>query len=218
MNDDPVCGLWQSTPAGVERNPTQMLDAIRKKTRAFERTIFWRDAREIGTALVMTPIFVYVAIQTRPDPLISAGFLFTAVVFLFIAGRLWWSRRGPRPAPEESVTSYGRALMAGYDRQIALLRTAKYWYVLPLYAGMLVMYAGIAAKSVAPLSHLREQAPQRWLLGLAFLAAVFLLMTVFTGFAWWLNERYTVRKLVAARDNLAAMLPGESTPAGSETI
>jgi hypothetical protein len=210
MNDDPVCGLWQSAPAGVERDATQMLDAIRKKARAFERTIFWRDAREIGTALLMVPVFVYVAIQARSNPLMSAGLALTAVSCLFIAGRLWWSRRGnPQPTPEESVAAYGSALLAGYDRQIALLRTAKYWYVLPLYAGMLAIYAGVIAQSAAPLARLQEQAPERWLLGVGFLAVVFMLMTALMGLVWWLNERYTVRKLAAARDSLAAMLPLE---------
>ena len=75
MNDDPVCRLWQSTPAGAERDMTQMLETIQKKARAFHRMIFWRDAREIGTAVVMVQIFVYVAIQTRPTPFVSAGFV-----------------------------------------------------------------------------------------------------------------------------------------------
>jgi hypothetical protein len=208
MNDDPVCSLWQSTPAGAERDAKQMLELIRKKARAFERTIFWRDAREIGAALLMVPLFVYVAIQARPAPLMSAGLMFTALCCLFIAGRLWRSRRvNPRPAPEDSVAAYGSALMAGYDRQIALLRSAKYWYVLPLYVSSLTILAGVVAQIAAPLGRLREQAPERWLLGVGFLATVFLLMTALMGVVWWLNERYAVRKLVAARDSLAAMLP-----------
>jgi hypothetical protein len=209
MNDDLVCRLWQSTPAGAERDTTQMLETIQKRARAFQRTIFWRDAREIGVAAVMVPICIYVAIQARPAPLMSAGFLLTAVSCLFIAGWLWRSRRGaPLPAPEDSVTAYGRALLAGYDRQIALLRTAKYWYVLPIYASMLTIYAGIVANTAAPLGRLREQAPARWLLGVGFLTAVFLLMTALCGLVWWLNEGYAVRKLAAERESLAALLPG----------
>jgi len=210
MNDDPVCRLWQSAPAGAERDTTQMIEAIQKKARAFERMIFWRDAREIGVAVLMVPIFVYEAIQARPAPFVAAGFIFAAVCFLFIAGRLWWSRRGgPRPAPEESVAAYSRALVAGYDRQIALLRTAKYWYVLPIYASMLAIHAGVVAMTAAPLGRRREQAPERWLLGVGFLAAVFVLTTALMGFVWWLNEGYAVRKLTAERESLTAMLPGE---------
>lgn len=210
MNDDPVCRLWQSTPAGAGKDTTQMLEAIQKKARAFERTIFWRDAREIGTSVVMVPIFVWVAIQAWPAPFVSAGFLLTAASCLFIAGRLWRSHRGGRqPAPEDSVAAYGRALLAGYDRQIALLRSAKYWYVLPLYVSMLAMYAGVIAMSAGPLGRLREQAPERWLLGVGFLVAVFVLMTALMGGVWWLNERYAVRKLTAERESLAAMLPDD---------
>ena len=106
------------------------------------------------------------------------------------------------------MAAYGCALLASYDRQIALLRAAKYWYVLPIYASMLAIYAGVIAMSAAPLSRLREQAPERWLLGVAFLAAAFVLLTALTGFVWWLNEGYAVRKLVAERGSLAAMLPG----------
>jgi hypothetical protein len=207
MNDDPICGLWQSTPAGPERDMTEMIETIRKRARAFERTIFWRDVREIGVALVMVPVFVWVAIQAQASPLLFAGFMLLAASNLFIAGRLWWSRHGsPRPAPEESVAAYGAALIAAYDRQIALLRTAGFWYVLPLYAGMLAIYAGIVAQSADALGRLRQQAPERWLLGVGFLAAVFLLMTALAAFVWWLNERYTVRKLAAARASLAATI------------
>jgi uncharacterized protein involved in response to NO len=213
MKDDLICRLWQSTPAGPERDAMQMLETIRKKARAFQRTIFWRDAREIGAAALMVPICVYVAIHTRPSPLMSAGFFLTAASCLFIALWLWRSRRGaPRPAPEESVAAYGRALLAGYDRQIALLRTAKYWYVLPLYASMLTIYAGIIAVSAARLAQVREQSPDRWLIGVGFLAGVFLLMTALAGLVWWLNEGYAVRKLVAARQSLAAMLPADAAP------
>lgn len=214
MNEDPVCRLWQSTPAGAERDTTQMLEAIQNKARAFQRTIFWRDAREIGASAVMVPIFAYVAIQARPCPLMSAGFILMAVSCLFIAGWLWRSRRGgPQPAPEDSVAAYGRALLAGYDRQIALLRTAKYWYVLPLYASALTAFAGVIAMSAAPLGRLREQAPERWLLGVGFLAGVFVLLTALMGFVWWLNEGYAVRKLAAERESLAAMVPADDTRA-----
>jgi uncharacterized protein involved in response to NO len=199
MKDDLICRLWQSTPAGPERDAMQMLETIRKKARAFQRTIFWRDAREIGAAALMVPICVYVAIHTRPSPLMSAGFFLTAASCLFIALWLWRSRRGaPRPAPEESVA--------------ALLRTAKYWYVLPLYASMLTIYAGIIAVSAARLAQVREQSPDRWLIGVGFLAGVFLLMTALAGLVWWLNEGYAVRKLVAARQSLAAMLPADAAP------
>jgi len=211
MNEDPVCRLWQSTPAGEGKDAMQMLEAIQKKARAFQRTIFWRDAREIGAAAVMVPICVCVAIQARPAPLMSAGFLLTAASCLFIAGWLWRSRRGvSEPAPEESVNAYGRALLAGYDRQIALLRTAKYWYVLPIYASMLTIYAGIVANIAAPLARLRGQSFHRWLLGVGFLAGVFVLITALTALVWWLNESYAVRKLAVERESLAAMLPGSA--------
>ena len=207
MNDDPVCRLWQSTPAGVEGDTMKTLETIRKKARAFERTIFWRDTREIGVAMVMVPIFVYVAIRSRPSPLTCAGFILTALSCLFIAAWLWRSRRGaPRPAPDDNVAAYGRALLAGYDHQIALLRSAKYWYVLPIYASMLTILAGVVAMTAAPLGRLREQSPERWLLGLGILAGMFLLVTAVAAAVWWLNEGYAVRKLTADRDSLAAML------------
>jgi len=211
MNDDPVCRLWQSTPAGTERDTAQMIKAIQEKARTFQRTIFWRDAREIGAAAVMVPGAVIMAIRARPASLVSAGFLLMAVSCLFIAGWLWRSRRGvSRPAPEDSVAAYGRSLLANYDRQIALLRTAKYWYVLPLYASMLTIYAGVVARSAAQLGRLRAQAPARWFTGVALLAVEFVLLTGVMGFVWWLNERHAVRKLTAERESLEVMLPGES--------
>ena len=187
-----------------------MIETIRKRARAFQRTIFWRDAREIGAAALMVPVAVYVAVQSRPSPLMSTGFALMALSGLFIAGWLWRSRRGPKAAPEESVAAYGRALLAGYDRQIALLRTAKYWYVLPLYASAMTVYAGVIAMTAGPLGRFREHDPGRWFMGVAILGGTFLLLTAVFGFVWWLNEGYAVRKLAAERERLLGMLPGEA--------
>jgi hypothetical protein len=92
-------------------------------------------------------------------------------------------RRFGRDGPDFRVRGHPGA--AGYDRQIALWRSAKYWYVLPLYASMLTAFAGVVAMSAAPL-----------------------------GFIWWLNEGYAVRKLAAERESLAAMSPADDTRAG----
>lgn len=209
--EDELLRLWQSASAGGQKDAAETIATIRKKTRAFDRVIFWRDVREIGTAAMMVVVFTYVAYMSRPRPLLSAGFVLGGASCLFIVGWLWRSRRaGPKPVPEESVSAYGGALLARYDRQIALLRSVKYWYLLPLYVSELTIYAGVLTTVPAgALARARAQRPGLWLAAMAFLVAMPILLTAFTGFAWWLNEGYSAKKLAAERRSLAAMLPSD---------
>lgn len=55
-----------------------------------------------------------------------------------------WSmqRSRPAPLPESSGEDYKKTLLARYDRQILLVRTAWAWYVLPLTTGLVVSSLG----------------------------------------------------------------------------
>ena len=124
----------------------------------------------------------------------SAGHTLDRVADIWLA--LWgmwvaifphrFSRVSPEPVPEQTLTAYRLALLERFDRQIRLLRSAKYWYVLPMWLGMLLHAAsGLSRGSLA---------------GGLVLAC---LATVFAAFFWWLNEVKGVQYLEHQRQELA---------------
>jgi hypothetical protein len=118
-------------------------------------------------------------------PLLRSAFLWLAASGLWIAFFLR-RRREAEPTPEQTLLGYRDALLAKFDHQIKLLRTAKYWYILPAWIGL--MLTVVAKRSVHP-------SP------VDFAMAAF--YTIFAVVVWYLNEVIGVRRLRAERDKLA---------------
>jgi hypothetical protein len=52
--------------------------------------------------------------------------------------------RSSAPAnPEQDFNAYRRALVERYDHQIQLLKSVKYWYLLPLWIGLMLGSTGM---------------------------------------------------------------------------
>jgi hypothetical protein len=81
-----------------------------------------------------------------------------------------------------------KALLARYDIQIRLLSQVKYWYVLPIYAWMVLVLTQVTSRTP-------------W-----WRPAYFVLATLFSAFVIWLNECYGVRKLRAEREKAEALI------------
>ena len=104
----------------------------------------------------------------------------------------------PEPSPDQSLAGYQRGLIVKYDHQIRLLRGVKFWYLLPIYAGLLTESAGL----------LKERAEKGVLTWADAIGPV--LYTLVFAFIWWLNEVYTVRKLERMRARVTSgMAEGE---------
>ena len=71
--------------------------------------------------------------------------------------RRYGSSALPDPMPDQSLAAYRQALAAKYDHQIRLLRSAKFWCLLPMYLAVLVMLAGVLLDSA--LEHVRSFGP-----------------------------------------------------------
>jgi hypothetical protein len=120
------------------------------------------------------------------DPL-QAGVLVASTGF--VAVYLWLQdRRLPRLDPAASARDYQAALLARIDRQIALLGSVRYWYLLPLYLPVLLQVA-----------HAWE-AHQR-------AAAIVMLLVVTTLYVGLIHvdERVAARRLAAERARVAAL-------------
>jgi hypothetical protein len=96
---------------------------------------------------------------------------------LSITAKLSATNRGPTPR---------RSLVEEYDRQIRLLRTLKYWYIIPLWLGLMLVSAAYRSNQGCIMALL--------------LAGLF---TAVSAALWWFNEITGVRSF--QRQELIAM-------------
>ena len=126
---DPLETLWRSADAPP---PPAPLDDLRDQAARLDRTLRWRDVREVGAAALGGLVFL--AIGIAGSEVRGAAFA-TVAVSAWVAGVILAVRaRFPRArasAPlRESVATEHRWLSA----QTALLRWAWLWYVAPITA------------------------------------------------------------------------------------
>ncbi|HYL77884.1 MAG TPA: hypothetical protein VEU96_26970 [Bryobacteraceae bacterium] len=190
---DELRDIWQSDAGGGGVNPHQLLGQLQRRMRDFEGTIRRRDLRETIGGVLVAFFFVWQAI--------SASDTLTRIACIWIAGCGVWvifylrrySRASRNPAPEQTLAAYRQALREKYDRQIRLLKSAKYWYVLPFWIGLMLIAVG---------SFERKGGAMRFLLTAIWFTAV-------NAVVWWLNEVKGVRSLRAKRADLVSLTGDE---------
>lgn len=196
---DDLDDLWNSQPPCANTKGDEIVRLVQRKTKRFERMIAIRNWTECMAAAVVVVSFGGLAIRIT-DPIARIGALIVAAGAAWIA--YYIIRRGNAPVtvdPSQNLTVYTRALLAHYDYQIKLLKSTKYWYLLPMYIGLLVMSAGglLQTAKSARLSW--------WNLGEpAFYTAVFAAV-------WWLNEVNAVKRLRRQREKLLSMIDEANT-------
>ncbi len=103
---------------------------VQQSLEAFRTMIFWRDVREVGTSLVMIPIWFLMGIVMS----LPWTWYLTVPVLLWIAGFMLVNRRRHSQAqsgPGEPLLFYVRESLAQVEHQIWLLRNIFWWYLLP---------------------------------------------------------------------------------------
>ena len=175
-----------------------MLTMVIEKTRNFDRRIVARNMREYMAAFIGLPFAIWGA-WAAPSPLVRAGFVILTASVLWV---VYYIRRfaGPkRLDPGASLNAYSQLLRASYEQQIRLLRTVKYWYLLPLYVGILVISLGRGLQAYA-------EGKSPWGVSLVYMAIVACLLVV----VWILNEVYGVRRLERLKRELSSIEGSES--------
>lgn len=145
-HDDDLRRLWQQQPLpNPESNQVEarkLMAQVEARAKKFERTIFWRNVREYVAGGIGAAIFAMMAAksQTRLE---FAGNAIVSASALWIVLYMWLRQRWLRkPLPESDGEFYRHSLLAQYDRQISLLRTAWAWYALPITAGLVISVLG----------------------------------------------------------------------------
>jgi hypothetical protein len=193
MNDE-LQRLWTSDPSPrlSKEEKERIMQQAEAKLEKFDRRLQGRQYREILGAVLVAALF---GVQYA-----NATAVFAKVgCAVIIAGALWivyyLLRHGLGPAspyPGASLEEYKAGVVSKYNHQIRLLSRVKYWYVLPLYVGIVLVTVGGIERNgwVAR--------PFHWY----YLAAV----TVLCAVVVWLNEVWTVKRLRKERDELSATL------------
>ncbi len=119
---------------------------VQKTHEAFRSMVFWRDVREVGTSLVMIPIwFVMGIVMSLPWT-----WYLTVPALLWIAGFMLVDRRRhpQRPSdPGEPLLFYVKESLAQVEHQIWLLRNVFWWYLLPPSISLMAFFTDVTWQS-----------------------------------------------------------------------
>jgi hypothetical protein len=190
---DELHDLWCSQPSLGTGRGEDMLRFVQRRTNRFDRAMAVRNWIECIAAGVVVVMFGFSAFRAG-DALARAGSLVIAASAAWIIFYLLRYGRGPRDVdPSLDLRGYAQALVNRYDHQIKLLKSVKYWYLLPPYLGLLLGTLGIL-KDKARTGALSWSDAIPPVIYTAVFAAV-----------WWLNEVYSVGRLRQERGKLLAM-------------
>jgi hypothetical protein len=180
-----------------------LLQEVRRNQQRFEAMIFCRDIREIGTGLLLIPVWIGMGWKLAMPwtwYLALPGLLW--IVGFMLVDR-WRQRRRPNESGEPLRLHVERSL-AQVEHQIWLLGNVFWWYLLPLALPMVAFFAQGAWEARAG----------GWLTALGLAMAQGLAVVVFA-FIYWLNRKAVLSLLTPRRQELKSLLKSlkdEPTP------
>jgi hypothetical protein len=142
MSFEDLQNTWRSQDAAgaVTINVDALLNEVRRNQRHFRATVFWRDVREVGAALVLAVFFSYQGFLHHQWAEYVVAFACLGVGIFMMADRLIQRRK--QPATNNSLKTCIESSLDQVNHQIWLLKSVFWWYLLPLGAalGILISY------------------------------------------------------------------------------
>jgi hypothetical protein len=163
----------------------------------FRAMILCRDFREVFVALVMIPVWFFIA------TLISLPWTWWLAIpaLLWIAGfMLVYRWRNPqRPSePEEPLVACVQNSLTQVEDQIWLLRNVFWWYLLPPGLALMAFFGDVSWRTAV--------ATNDWLSGVLGATFLFAFLWGLYGFIYWLNQKAVRSQLEPRRQELLALL------------
>lgn len=145
MSLDKYQKAWESESSQVNAtfDPDRLSREVEQSQKSFQSTILWRDVREIGTSLVMIPIWLALGSSMS----LPWTWYLTIPAMLWIAGFMFVDRKLHRQStsvPGESVLTGARKSLAQVEHQIWLLRNVFWWYLLPPSISIMAFFVQVA--------------------------------------------------------------------------
>jgi hypothetical protein len=178
MNPDDLKRAWQGQTSQTRLmiDAERLLEEVRRNEASFNATIFWRDVREVGTSLLMVPVWLYLGLRYS----LPWTWYLTVPALLWIAGYMLADRMRQKrqpPDPGEPLRRRVESSLAQVEHQVWLLRNVHWWYLLPLALPILAFFGQGAW----------QERSGGWWTALAASAAVAVVVSVFSGI-FWLNQ------------------------------
>ncbi len=203
MELDKYQQAWKSDAAQlrVSIDAELLAKEVQQSHDAFRSMILWRDIREVGSSLVMIPIWFVMGYGMS----LPWTWYLTVPVLLWIAGFMLVDRRRHRQGPSdpgEPLLFYAKESLAQVEHQIWLLRNVFWWYLLPPSISLMAFFTHVAWEST-----------KSWW-GCILVSGFFgVFLFLVYGWVYWLNQ-WAVRKQLEPRRNdlqkLITNLEGES--------
>jgi len=185
--DKELIQMWQENTFPSSGSPSDLSRQLSGMVKKFDHRIRWRNIIEYSAGVVVLIRSMFeIAFGER---LLFAPLTGIAAV-LFVMTYMWKQHRTTQPLdPGANASTYRTALLQRLDRQIRLLRSVRYWYVLPCW----IFFVSVVTSDVL---QGRRFVPSM----MGFLSATALCVVVIR-----LNERVGLRKLEAERQRVLAI-------------
>ena len=150
MEFDDLQRAWQSQDpaAHVTIKADLLLKEVRRNQRQFWATIFWRDVREVGAAVLLAVWFIYEAVRDHAGSYALCALLCGGVGAYIVWDRL--AHKKSQPAFNGTLKSCIEASLAQVNHQIWLLRNVFWWYLLPLIVASVALHVDLRNQHRAP--------------------------------------------------------------------
>jgi CubicO group peptidase (beta-lactamase class C family) len=144
MPPDKLQQAWQahSSRTRVTIDADLLLKEVQRSHGYFHATIFWRDFREVGVALVMLPLWFYLGITFS----LPWTWYLTVPALLWVAGFILVDRMRHKRKPSEPgepLLESVKESLAQVEHQIWLLRNVFWWYLLPSTISILAFFVHV---------------------------------------------------------------------------
>lgn len=144
MDFEQLGETWRKGTGAAGESPDQALQRVRQRSEELRRVVRRRDRLEIAVALVMLPLFGWLAVAGS-NPVSRIGAAIVAIACLVIPFRLRAARRAESD-PGQPLLLQLRQELASVQAQDRLLSSVAWWYLLPLGVGVILFVGGSASR------------------------------------------------------------------------
>ena len=150
MNSDSLKEAWlaQTSQTRLTIDADLLLKEVRRNQKSLNAMIFWRDVREVGTSLLMVPVWFYLGAKHSLPWMWYLG----VPALLWVAGFMLADRmryKSHRAEQGESLSRRVEISLAEVEHQIWLLRNVLWWYLLPPGLAVLAFFGQCAWEVLA---------------------------------------------------------------------
>jgi hypothetical protein len=195
VNPENLKQAWQGqmSQARLSIDTEVLVNELRHKQKHFEATILRRDVLEVGTGVVMLPVWFFMGMKLS----LPWTWYLTVPAIVWVVGFLSWDRMSHKrrvPEQEESLRRCVEASLAEVEHQIWLLRNVHWWYLLPFAISIPAFFGQIAWQTRSG----------GWLVALFLSLLVAVTLFVLVG-VYWANQKAVFAHLEPRRQELLSL-------------